>query len=190
MIEEDMDQFPQYVIERNMDLLDDEGIVRGHRQSIVHGGILIDESARATRQSERQQPHVLGDFEPASHIWASWFCGKPQGHILGTRQVLELIGKHLIPALMVRDMAERRGIVGERNGWEGTLSDNDGVDKLDGNVLGIGTADAIAKGDERAALMKAPRHVMAHACHGFGLVDQGECRLLSMLDGVMHRPRG
>jgi hypothetical protein len=48
-------------------------------------------------------------------------------------------------------MREARGggnIVGERNRQERTLPNHDRMDKFNGNVLGICTTPAIAKGDQ------------------------------------------
>jgi len=97
IIEKDM----HYVIERGVDLLDDEWVARGHH--MVYGDIAVDAPARAAGQSERQQPHVLGDIEPAPYIWAPGLCGKPDGSVLRTRQILELISKDLVPALTEGD---------------------------------------------------------------------------------------
>ena len=59
----------------------------------------------------------------------------------------------------------------ERDRWERPFPDDGGLDELAGNVLGIGTAGAIPKGDELAASVKSSRHMMTHLSDGLGLID-------------------
>ena len=63
------------------------------------------------------------------------------------RQVSELIGEYVVPAVAMRETSEGGNIVDEGNRRERTLPNHDRMDKLNGNVLGICTTSAITKSD-------------------------------------------
>jgi len=48
------------------------------------------------------------------------------------------------------------------------------MDKLNGNVLGICTTAAIAKGNQFPPLLKPLRHILAGQGNSFGLIHQGK----------------
>jgi transketolase N-terminal domain/subunit len=71
------------------------------------------------------------------------------------------MGKHFVPVLGGGKAAERRIIVGQGICCEGPFANNDRMDKLYGNVLGVSTTGPIAEGNESTALMKASHHSLA-----------------------------
>src|SRR5262245_38136355 len=75
---------------------------------------------------------------------------------------------------MVGNAAHRGDIVGERNCRECALADNNRVDKFYGNMLGIRTAPAIAKGNELATLVKSAGHIITSPGHRLSVFFEGE----------------
>src|SRR5437899_2885053 len=54
--------------------------------------------------------------------------------------------------------ARCRTIVGQRQGGESTLANNDWMDKLNGNVLGIGGPGSVSESEESTTLIEAAGH--------------------------------
>src|SRR5579875_3891770 len=155
-----MHQLPQHMIERFVDLLNEHWITRRNNKTEIKPA-LFEQSTIRTGQSKREQAHPPAQFKRLGDVLTGAIKREPQRDIPRPGQRLEMLSKPLLRRAPGQSLTERRAVIGQRDGRQGALANNDRVHKLDGNVLSIGRARAIAEGQESSTLVKTTRHSLA-----------------------------
>ena len=113
---------------------------------------LVAGATVAADQGQGQQPEGAGRLQArAARCRRPRRSDTPRAMSTGGGQLAHLVGEDLVEALPGGEAGERGRVVGQGEGGQGPLAHDDRVDELDGDVLGVGGATAVAEDEELAA---------------------------------------
>jgi hypothetical protein len=96
----------------------------------------------------------------------------PEGDVVRPGQQPELMGEDLVEAEVPGHAGHGRGVGREGERGQGPLADDDRVDELDREVLGVGGGTAVAEHDQLAAAREPHRHVVTGGGDQLGVVRE------------------
>jgi hypothetical protein len=89
------------------------------------------------------------------------------------------VGVDAVDAAAIGHAHQRRGVAHEGEGRQSALADDDRVDELDRDVLGVGGRRAVAEHEQAPAAQEARCHVATGEGQGGGVVGEREHRRLT-----------
>src|SRR5690606_31796303 len=116
---------------------------------------VVTERGERVRGRSRQTPHGQPERAPtrggAQDVRAGAGGGQQDEDVAGPAVSLDLAGEHLLRAVVVDDRAQAGGLGAQRDRREGATVVEEAADQLGGEVLCLGGAAAVARGEQPGA---------------------------------------
>jgi hypothetical protein len=164
LIEEHVHQLPEHVIERLVHFLHDEAVRAGDgeddvgiRRACVVGPKQDRQHATRTARGERLEDR-LGRRR----------CAQGEDDVVRRPERADR-ARERAGGDLGREAGEDTRVGRERDGRERPLADEDGMDELHGDVLGIARLRALAAHQQRAAPCEPTGHALADVCDRIGM---------------------
>jgi hypothetical protein len=109
-------QLPEDVVGGDVDLLDDQGVVRAGDQRVLDAPALGRPAAVAPDQGDGQHAELGRRLQPGEHGRVVAVDRHPEGDVLGGGQVAELVGVDLGVALAGGDAGQGGHVPGQGDG--------------------------------------------------------------------------
>jgi hypothetical protein len=126
----------------------------------------------AAEERDREQARRARGPQARPYVGAVAVDRDPERDVVGAAQHVDLVGVDPVEPLAGGDAHQGRGVAGEGEGGEGALAHDDRVDELDGDVLGVGGAGAVAENQQPPTSGEPVGHVAAGHAQRLGLLGQ------------------
>src|SRR5262250_682766 len=163
-------QVPHDVVERHVRLLDAVNAEGGHDEAVLNE---VGESAAVLAgEGDGEEAQLTCGLERLDEVGRLAARAHGQRHVAWASEDAQLVGEHLGKIAIVGDGGEQGRIGGQRHGRQGLPLLDDGMEELDGNVLGIRRAPAVAHLVEASALREASGHGPDQRLDAIGLCPE------------------
>src|SRR5579871_619020 len=152
-------QVPQNVQQRHVRLLDAMNAEAGHREAVIRD--FGQPPAILARKRDRQQAFVACCLQRVNQVGRLPAGRDRQRHVVLFAPELDLVDEDAREILVVGDRRHHRNLADQIERGKRAPLLNDGVNELDGDMLGVAGAAAVAHHPQPPAARKTLRHLLA-----------------------------
>src|SRR5262245_56983973 len=168
LTQRDMNQIPQYVDQRCLDLLNSMNAVRGYDQAIISN--LGEAAAILARECNRHQTAASRRLERVYEVGGLAACADRQGHVARLTDKAELIDENPGELHVVADGGQVSDIRDQGFGGKSAPVFDDRVLEFDRDMKSIAGAPAVTHDQELVTFAETCRHFIAKHSDTLGVV--------------------